>query len=35
MDFIGQGYYSKVKSQIKVTQSHGTPTAPNQCPYQS
>ena len=29
-DFKGQGHYSKVKGQIKVT-----PTTPNQCPYQA
>ena len=28
-DFIGQGHYSKVKGQTKVT-----PTPLNQCPYQ-
>ena len=33
-DFIGQGHYSKVKGQIKVTPRHCTPTPPNQCPYQ-
>ena len=33
-DCIGQGYYSKVKDQIKVTPCRCTPTTPNQCPYQ-
>ena len=32
--FIGQGHYSKVKGQIKVTPRRCTPTTPNQCPYQ-
>ena len=30
-DFIGQGHYKKVKSRSHV---RGTPTTPNQCPYQ-
>ena len=34
-DFIGQGYYDKVKGQIKVTPWRCTPTPPNQCPYQA
>ena len=33
-DFIGQGDYSKVKGQIKVTPWRCTPAPPNQCPYQ-
>ena len=33
-DFIGQGHYSKVNGQIKVTPLHCTPTPPNQCPHQ-
>ena len=33
-DFIGQGHYSKVKGQIKVTSWRCTPAPPNQCPYQ-
>ena len=32
-NFKGQGHYGKVKSQIKVTPRHCTPTTPNQCPY--
>ena len=32
--FIGQGHYSKVKGQIKVTLRPCTPTPPNQLPYQ-
>ena len=31
---IGQGHYSKVKGQLRVTQCCCTPTAPNQCPQQ-
>ena len=34
-DFIGQGYYHKVKGQIKVTPWCCTPTTLNQCPYQA
>ena len=34
-DFKGQGYYGKVKGQIKVTPLCFTPTTPNQCPYQA
>ena len=30
----GQRHYGKIKSQIKVTSLHCTPTTPNQCPYQ-
>ena len=33
-DFKGQGHYSMVKSQIKVTPLRCTPTIPLQCPYQ-
>ena len=32
-DFIGQGFYSKVKGQIKVTPYCCTPTPRNQYPY--
>ena len=32
-DFKGQGQYSMVKGQIKVTPCHSTPATPNQCPY--
>ena len=33
-DFIGQGHYSKVKGQTKLTPLRCTPTLPSQCPYQ-
>ena len=33
--FKGQGYYDKIKDQIKVTPCCCTPTTPNQCPYQA
>ena len=33
-DLKDQGYYSKVKDQIKVTLWHFKPTTPNQCPHQ-
>ena len=33
-DCIGQGHYSKVKGEIKVTPRRCTPTPPSQCPYQ-
>ena len=32
-DFIGQGHYGRVKSQIKVTLQCCTPTPLNKCPY--
>ena len=30
----GQGYYSKIKGQIKVTPCHCKPITPKECPYQ-
>ena len=33
-DYIGQGHYSKMKVQIKVTPWCCVPTTPNQYPYQ-
>ena len=33
-DFNGQGHYSMLKGQIKVTTLQCKPTFPNQCPYQ-